>query len=196
VLIEVARACRRADLDEDALALFQRLLKEAPQSGYVTECNEELTALRAKIDDPEGDLAQRLRKHLEDSKRLFNSGQFDAASKETALAYAVKPLPRMLFNIAQASRRAGHAEEAYVQYSQFLAEEQQTPLKKETLGYLSELRTVAFRPPVYKRAWFWGVLGTAVAIIAAGTAGVSVALSPKDPATTNGTFGISFGLYQ
>src|SRR5262249_39636099 len=114
--------------------------------------------------------------------------------EEFALAYSFKRLPRMLFNIAQAYRRAGHSEDAYLSYARFLEEDPNTPLTKEVSGYQNELRPIAFKPPLHKRAWFWGVMGAATAVIVAGSVGVGTALTPKDPPTDLETMTISFGL--
>jgi tetratricopeptide (TPR) repeat protein len=192
ILLEVARACRQAELDMEAFALYERLEKERPQFPERDELEEELKALDAKLDDPELDLAQTLRDHMDLAKKGFQAGQYAAASQQYALSYAIKPLPRLLFNVAQAYRRAGNPDESYILYTRFLEEEPLTPLKKEALGYLKELGVLAFRPPIYRRAWFWGVVGTAAAVVAATSVGLAVALQPKPPASDGGTFVLTF----
>ncbi len=195
ILLEIASACRRAELDQEALEIYERLQNEQSQPSQHEQIEEELKALHAKLEDTELGMAQALREHMDLGKKCFQSGQFAQAAQQYALSYALKPLPRLLFNTAQAYRRAGRPDEASVLYVRFLDEDPATPLKKETQGYLEELRVVAFRPPIYKRAWFWGALGAAAVLAVAGAAGLGVALTPpKDPATNGGTHILSFGL--
>lgn len=192
-LLLTAEACHRADLDLEALALYQQLQREAAP-GTVPEVAELIGGLQEKIEDADFAAPRALRAHLEQGRRFFQEGQFLLAAEEYALAYAMKPLPRLLFNIAQAYRRASRMDEAYVLYARFLKDEQQTPLRKEASGYVAELRSVAFRPPVYKRAWLWGLVGTAAAVLAAGSAGLAVGLRPKYPQTDAPPEVLSFGL--
>src|SRR5207244_3889926 len=95
-----------------------------------------------------------------------------------ATAYALKRLPRFLFNMGQAYRRAGQPEEAYLLYERHLQDDPQTPLRKETENYVAELRLVIDRPPVYRRPWFWATLAAAAAVVATGV-GLAASLGPK-----------------
>lgn len=196
ILIEVGRSCRRAELDYEALAIYRRLATLAMTPGEQAEVKEELAALSAKLDEADFELvlAQNLREHLDQAKVAFQRGQFDAASKEFALAYALKPLPRLLFNIAQSYRRSRQSDAAYIGYVDFLEMEPQTPLKNEVLGYIAELRSVAFRPPIYKRAWFWGVLGAATTVVVSGVATIAALSVPIVRNTDGGTVDLTFSV--
>ena len=55
-------------------------------------------------------------------------------------------------------------------------------LREETAGYLKELRGLIVKPPLYKRAWFWGVMATVTAIVAAGV-GTGIGVGTKDDRT-------------
>lgn len=100
-------------------------------------------------------------------------------------------MPCLLFNIAQVYRRGNQAENSLIWYQRFLAEEPETPLRREVAGYMTELQPVAFRKPLVRQAWFWLLIGGTVA--AAGAA-VTVGLltQAKDPMTDLGTFGVKF----
>lgn len=185
-------ALRRADLDLEAMAVYLRLAREG--SDNPSEVAEALSVLRSKTEDADVILPRALRAHLERGRQHFLAGQFGASLEEYALAYLMKPLPRILFNTAQALRRAGRVEDAYTLYARFLAEEPQTPLRKEAMGYAEELRTVAFRPPLHRRAWFWGVIGAATAVVVAGSAGLAVSAQPSYPMTDTPLQVLSFGL--
>jgi hypothetical protein len=190
----LAEACRRADLDLEALAIYQRLEREPAPEVSSAAVTEAVTTLVAKLEDTDIAVPRALRGHLDQGRQQFQEGVFLRAAEEYALTYAMKSLPRLLFNIAQAYCRAGRMDEAYVLYGRFLREERQTPLRKEAVGYLEELRPVAFRPPLYKRAWFWGVLGAAAVTVAAGAAGLAVGLRQNYPQTDVGPNVITFGL--
>lgn len=177
VLIEVARACRKAELDDVAQAVYFRLHEELPQSRYQSEIAEELKSLNYALEDIELNLTQSLQYRMAAAKQEFQAGHFSSAVLEYALAYAVKRLPRLVFNTAQAFRRDGHGQEAYVLYVGFLAEDPESPVKKETLGYLKELRGAAFPPPLYRRAVFWIPLVSSVVAVAAVGLGLSYGLS-------------------
>jgi hypothetical protein len=196
VLLQLALACRRAELDHEAAAAYQQLLAAAPEAPHRATIEEELKTLAEKIEDMETSVPQRLREHLDSAKRAFQIGQFTVAAQEYSLVYALKALPRLLFNIAQSHRRAGHMQEAYLAYMRFLEQEPQTPLRKETNGYLSEIRPVAFGKPVHRRPWFWAVVGAAATTVIVVTAGGVVGAQRRDPATDGGTFQISFGLQR
>ena len=195
LLFDLAQAFRRADQDLEALAVYQRLLVEQPQTPHLIAVNEELALLRAKTEEPEPEpeLQQAARDHVDTAKQEFKKGRFLVSSEEFALAYAMRRLPRILFNIAQAYRRVGRPEDAYIIYSRFLDEEPQTPLLKEVASYQAELSVIAFKSPLHKRPWFWVVIGAGAAVLIAGSAGLAAGLS-QDPPTLLGTNEISFGL--
>lgn len=150
----------------------------------------------------------------------FQKGNYEETVRELNAAYSLTPLPRLLFNLAQAYRKWGHTQEALDQYELFLRTDPQlTPeLRAEVEGYIKQLHAELRGPsqpdpsvlastpaptkpvlsarrtphlpsepehpptPLYKRAWFWGlvtgvvVTGAITAGVAAGTAG-----SPGQP---------------
>ncbi|MDW8282481.1 MAG: tetratricopeptide repeat protein [Myxococcales bacterium] len=71
---------------------------------------------------------------------LFKSGQYEQAIKEFQLLYQERPLPILLFNLAQSHRKAGHAKEALDLYDRFLREDPKTDLRSETEGYIAEIK--------------------------------------------------------
>lgn len=194
-LLSVARACRKADWDVEALTIYRRIQQEGLMPDRDAEIAEEVRVLRAKLDeeDWEGTSSSTLRDHMDRAKRAFQESRYVPAAHEFALSYALRPLPRLLFNLAQTYRRDHQAAVAYVLYASFLDAEPDSALKKETLGYLSELRSVAFAPPVYRRSWFWGSLITTTSVIALATGGIVAATAIKSPSTLGGTYVLTFG---
>lgn len=71
---------------------------------------------------------------------LFKSGQYEQAIKEFQLLYQERPLPILLFNLAQSHRKAGHGREALDLYERFLREDPKSELRSETEGYIAEIK--------------------------------------------------------
>lgn len=77
-----------------------------------------------------------------------------------------------------------------------LTQEAQTPTSAKP-GTVPDfvMATVPVRPPLHRRWWFWGAVGTAAAATVAGVGvGLSQALRPRDPATDAGTVMVNFPL--
>lgn len=133
-----------------------------------------------------------VKQEIERGHQLFQTGQFEAAALSYATLYTARPqLVRVLFNVAQALRRAGKEREALAFYRRYLRAEPQGPLQKEVQGYLGELSALlaarelsqaAPRPtPVYRRPWFWVLLGGAtIGVVTAVALGVTLG-SQKPP---------------
>ena len=133
-----------------------------------------------------------VKQEVERGHALFQTGQFVAAAEAYATLYAARPqLVRVLFNVAQAFRRARKEREALAFYRRYLRAEPDGPLRQEVQGYVGELSALlaaralslsAPRPsPVYRRPWFWVLLGGAtVGLVTAVAVGV-VQGSQKPP---------------
>lgn len=80
--------------------------------------------------------------HLKRSVEAFQSKDFLRAAAELQAAYRQDPKPLLLFNIGQAYRRAGRAQEALDAYEQFLRADPKSPLRPETEGYCNDMRTL------------------------------------------------------
>lgn len=154
-----------------------------------------LAALPAHADDA----ADRARQHNQAAKKLFSVGLFEQAAAEYTKAYQQKPLPVFLFNLAQCHKRlAGraHVERAIFYFKSYLQNEPASPMREDIEAEIAKLRrdldalppprltptTVPVGPasipvtpppratPIYKRWWFWTLIGAAVAGAAAGAA--------------------------
>ena len=69
---------------------------------------------------------------------LYTSGQYDQAIAEFQAVYEIKPAPILLFNIAQAQRKAKQYKNAVDTYTRFLATNPKQELRTEAEKYLSE----------------------------------------------------------
>jgi tetratricopeptide (TPR) repeat protein len=151
-----------------------------------------------------------LQGHINAGVRLFAEGRYDEAILAFTEAYRMRPIPRLLFNIAQSHRKAGRPKEALEAYEQFLREEtQDTTLRTEAEGYLAQVRADLApppppppppaaisapapvrpppRPPLRRRGWFIAVVSVTAAALAGTAIGLGVGLRDPAPPTTLGT---------
>lgn len=165
------------------------LAEALTQAGRADEGRSILSRLRGEAGPQAADdLARLLRLHIAAGAAAFTRGEHDAAMQSFLMAYALRRLPRFLFNIAQAARRSGRIRAAALFYQRFLQEEADTPLSREARGYLREVQALLLaegRPPpvpLHRRAWFWGVVGGAAATAAALSLGLGLGLGlSRDP---------------
>jgi tetratricopeptide (TPR) repeat protein len=128
--------------------------------------------------------------HVEKAKKLFNLGKFDDALSEYQKAYDAKPLPKLLFNIAQCYRNLGQVDQALFTYKSYLQNVPNASNRTEVEGTIDQLEEEKARgeserlkltppkqdpsepqleprtsdTPVYKKWWFW----TTIAVVAIG----------------------------
>jgi tetratricopeptide (TPR) repeat protein len=169
---------------------------------------------RAHADD-----AKLARQHFEDGSRLYDLGKFRDAAHEYEEAYKYKPDPALLFNIGQAYRAAGDAQEAVTAYKSYLRRVPDASNRLEVEGHVEKLqRTIdeqkraqplittpqpqpqpttlvtttapAEKQPLYKKWWLWTAVGGA--IVVGGVVAIAVAATtPKDASSPANTFGVS-----
>lgn len=131
------------------------------------------------------------------AKDASAAGDLDEALRQYKLAHEVRPDPLLLFSIARILHKQGKTKEAVPYYTRFLAAPTEDPVpRKKAEEYLAQIRgqsrpapeppatTVASSDaateskPVYKKWWFWTLIGVGVAGgVAAGVA-VAVASAP------------------
>lgn len=70
----------------------------------------------------------------------FNERQYDKAIEYLTLAYELKPLPTLLYNIAQAHRMAGRGAEALTFFEKFMLAAPYDPLHHKAETQAAELR--------------------------------------------------------
>jgi tetratricopeptide (TPR) repeat protein len=84
--------------------------------------------------------SQQLMQRYQRAVTMYNTGQYDKAIEEFQGLYELKPQPILLFNLAQAHRKAGHKAQALDLYERYLREAPNSELSAETTGYVSELK--------------------------------------------------------
>jgi tetratricopeptide (TPR) repeat protein len=184
LLYRLAQAHERAGLHREAVHMYERLAQEEPVGSLASATATALLRLRPRL--PEQSAAELIRQRLDWALWHFHHDRYDAAIELYETTYALRRLPRILFNIAQAERRAQNPEEALRMYERYLEEAPPAvPLKSEARFYMRELRGQleaqqrVRRPPLHRRAWFWATLSAAAAAAGTGLA-LGLALRPQD----------------
>jgi tetratricopeptide (TPR) repeat protein len=145
-----------------------------------------------------------------DARAAFELGDFERSLVKYGEAWALKPAPRLLFNLGQCHRRLGHHDEAmrfFQRYldsgtaepaqasatQQLILDEREALAREETARQLEltrrklELEALLKQPPpaalpITRQWWFWTGLGVVAA--AAVTTGLAVGLAPRPARTT------------
>ena len=112
-------------------------------------------------DGATGDAAlEEARAHASKAKVHYDLGEYEQSAEEYILVYRIKPLPALLFNIAQAFRQAGKYEKAKQFYKSFLRESPDQKSKQAIEKAIKEIDEVLAKE---KRAKDLGPSGTAEA---------------------------------
>jgi tetratricopeptide (TPR) repeat protein len=141
------------------------------------------------------------RGHFDRGRELYDQGLFREAMSEFVEARTLMAAPAFDYNIGRCLEQLGQWGEAADAYGRYLpaAGEGEVPVLRALIANLRQRqREAALRPapivtptttalpppvakPIYKRGWFWGVLGGTVAAAALGVAlGVTLGTRP-DP---------------
>lgn len=144
---------------------------------------------------------------FEQAQQQSKAGNLAEAQRLYKLAYEVEPDPALLFSIARVMHKQGLTQEAISFYRRFLSSGSNDDVQKtKARNYLVELEpevkvpppstalppppgnppisTAVESKPVYKKWWFWTIIGGVVAggVIGAAVGAVSAkSSSPTDP---------------
>lgn len=149
---------------------------------------------------------------FDQAQQQSRAGQLADALRSYKLAYEVTPDPRLLYSIARVLHKQGETAEAIPYYRQFLDtpfvkptdEAQKVPAQEfltqceaaqklppeiikppvTTIPDTPPPTVETKRPPLYKRWWFWTVVGGAAAVVAVGV-GVGVGMAAREPDLTD-----------
>lgn len=79
------------------------------------------------------------KRHYLKGDKLFNLGKFEQALAEFEAAYQAKPIPKLLFNIAQAHRNLDHYQQAIFAYRKYLSLVPDADNREAVLTLIDEL---------------------------------------------------------
>lgn len=159
LLFNLALVYRKSGQKIDAIRYYERFLAAAPDSPQAAEVQRALRELRdsppegasataaepqppgAPADNFLGSEEQRARlfaEHVQRASQHFAAGEYEQAIRSFWAAYALRAQPIILFNVAQAHRRAQQWPQAKALFSRFLREEPGSPVAEEARGLLDE----------------------------------------------------------
>jgi hypothetical protein len=181
LLIQVGRAAASAGQLAEARILYERLLAENPEPLLRAQATALRQEVMAQPNQPAVDADAIIKSYVDQGKAAFHAGDYAQSIAVYSMAYAMQDLPRLLFNLAQAYRRMGKSERAFLMYHRFLQSDPQTSLRKETEGYIAELRVLieaggpAHAPRPRWRLIAGGVgLGVGLGLLGAGAGFLSI----------------------
>ena len=119
------------------------------------------------------------RAHFLTGQSYYDQERFEDALKEFEEAYRLSSRPGFQYNIGVCHERLGRPDLAIEAFKRYLTEDPFTPDRPIVEGRIHELESkrqavVASataqspRLPVYRKAWFWGVMGAAVVVVVTG----------------------------
>jgi hypothetical protein len=146
------------------------------------------------------------------AREFSRAGQLDDALLSYQAAYRITADPRILFNVARIYHKQTRLLDAKAYYQRFLdSGYEEESLRAKSQEYLAQIEaapaqelepppaalhstaltsgnaTVDASPkPIYKRPWFWVVIGTVVAGGVAGGVAAGVLVSQRPPAAPDG----------
>lgn len=106
-----------------------------------------LLAGPARGEDDE--ITARARQYVADAQLAYKLGEFESSVTAWKEAYRLKPVPAILFNLAQALRMAGDYVQSRFQYENYLRDMPNAPNRLEVERQIEQLRRlIADQPPV------------------------------------------------
>lgn len=140
--------------------------------------------------------------HMKEARELFVSKQYEKSIAESVVAYKLAQWPICFYNIAQAYRRLQDRRQALKFYQRFLkdaptsrfAADAQNAIIEISL-YLQQQEQIdrEKKRPVWRKGWFWGVLGTSLAVVGSGLAtGLVLGLRSNQPPDMHGPVTVTF----
>lgn len=175
-LFQIAQAQRLGGQIDNAIASYQRFIDKAPENAFVPEARDHLARLLAGKEDAR-------------ALKLFDQKQYEPAIAVWEEAYRISPQKIFLFRIAESQRLRGDKAKALALagYDRFLKETPEDELKElraqaqEQRLAISTGTVIGRQKPVYKRWWFWTLIGGAAAATVIGGVVGGVLSRPTDP---------------
>ncbi len=146
----MARCYEQLSQWEEAIKAYEKFMTESTSPKDRTEASDKIEFLKTKIAADSSSPEARYKARIENGKKQFRDGNFEAAIEEFKAAFDIKPTPAVLFNIGKSYEKMGRYEEAIDYLQQYLeldpnatdradVEEQVRRLKKSIRERFQEL---------------------------------------------------------
>lgn len=147
----IARVYERMGEAREAIRFFERYLREARPEGEERADIERRIAAMRELDrrmrdqvmttPPTGDeMTQEARVFFERGVAMFRRRRYDAALQAFTAAYNFARLPEVVYNLAVASERTGHLQDAIDYYREYLRARPDGPDRRIVERQIAELR--------------------------------------------------------
>ncbi|HNN91623.1 MAG TPA: tetratricopeptide repeat protein [Pseudomonadota bacterium] len=174
-LFRQANALRLAGQGPEALLVYERFVATGPNEDMLKEARGHMARLRAKSS-------------VERAKNHTRAEEHTQAMAAWQAAYEQDPRELYIFEIAESARRAGLINEAQASYTRFLRESAATDYSEQRKQAETQLAQIAQQreqqkrkeTPIYKRPWFWGVMGGIAAVVITTAIVVPLVAKPVD----------------
>jgi tetratricopeptide (TPR) repeat protein len=154
----IARCYEQLSQWQEAISSYEKFANETTDVRQRTEALDKIEFLRSKLAPDAASPEARYKVKIDNGKKEFQQGNFEAAIREFKAAYDIKPSPGVLYNIAKAYEKMARYEEAIDFYTQYLdlnpsasdrpdVEETVRRLKKSIKDRFQEL-SVSSDPPL------------------------------------------------
>lgn len=148
----IARVYERMGDADQAIRFFERYLREGQPSeterADVTRRIEAMRALAARhreqvmaLPPSDDEMTAEARTFFERGLTMFRRRRYDAALQAFTAAYRFAPLPEVVYNLAVASERTGHNQDAIDYYREYLRARPQDPDRASIERHIEELRS-------------------------------------------------------
>lgn len=153
----MARSYEQLSQWDEAIKAYERFMTESTSAKDRAEAADKIEFLKTKIAGDANSPEARYKARVDNGKKAFSRGDYEAAIEEFKAAFDLKPTSAVLFNIAKSYERMGRYEEAIDYFQQYLdldpnaadrpdVEEQIRRLKKSIRERFQEL-SVSSEPP-------------------------------------------------
>jgi tetratricopeptide (TPR) repeat protein len=155
---------------------------------------------------PAEELREQARVHYQLGREAYEKGQWSRAIDEFKKAYAIVPIPDLIYNIGRSQEQLGDYKSAAVNYRLYLAIKIDASERVQLEAHIQEIEqshTTDVKPtppaivvapekppapvvesskkPVYRRWWLWTAIGSAVAVGVGVGLGVGLTQNPGPP---------------
>jgi tetratricopeptide (TPR) repeat protein len=147
----IARVYERMGEAREAIQWFQRYLRESnPTPEERAQIEARIAAMRAleqrmrdqvmTLPPTDDEMTQEARTFFERGVAMFRRRRYDAALQAFTAAYNFARLPEVVYNLAVASERTDHTQDAIDYYREYLRARPDDPARRQIERHVEELR--------------------------------------------------------